>query len=60
MALMQGLIKKLHGEDEDSPLPGGMPGSPGNPNTGIAGGLAPFSAPPIEAGGPLQDWFCWK
>jgi hypothetical protein len=52
MAMLQGLIQKLNGE-EDEPLPGGMPGTPGNPNTGIAGAspLVP-SAEPVPGGMP--------
>lgn len=44
MAALDGIIKKLHGEDDD-PAPMGMPGTAKNPNTGIAGNLASFSAP---------------
>src|SRR5687767_2385207 len=47
MAMMEGLIKKLGGQ-EDEPAPMGMPGSPKNPNTGIA----PFPAPSMP-GVPL-------
>src|SRR5687767_5101030 len=54
MAMMDGLIRKLSGEDDD-PKPLGMPGTPQNANTGVAGTLASFSAPPLGAGGPLQD-----
>ena len=36
--MLDGLIKKLNGDEED-PAPLGMPGTPGNPNTGISGGL---------------------
>ena len=50
MAMMEGLIKKLDGEDDNDPRPYGMPGTPQNPNTGIGGGLAPFSAPPMGGG----------
>lgn len=48
MALLDGLIKKLNGEEDPlaasnggfgAGAPGGMPGTPGNPNTGISGGL---------------------
>jgi hypothetical protein len=104
MAMLNGLIQKLNGEDEDPAAPSkpgfaglagktaaqgassghgidleGLarttmqqgagaaaqqaadmmrsrgPGSPSHPNSGIAGGLAPFSAPALDAGGPLQD-----
>jgi hypothetical protein len=54
MAMMDGLIRKLNGEEED-PAPLGMPGTPQNANTGVAGTIAQFSAPPLGAGGPLQD-----
>ena len=50
MAMLSGLIKKMGGEDDEEPRPYGMPGTPQNPNTGIGGGLAPFSAPPMGGG----------
>lgn len=60
MALLQGLIKKLNGEDEDPAAPSGMPGSPANPNTGIGGvpdvsALAQQASAPATAAAPAYD-----
>ena len=49
--MLDGLIKKLNGDEED-PAPLGMPGTPGNPNTGISGGLEAIQAPPMQAAAP--------
>jgi hypothetical protein len=52
MAMLNGLIQKLNGEDDQQPKGLTGLGSPAHPNTGIAGGLAPFSAPPPMGGAP--------
>jgi hypothetical protein len=52
MAALQGLIKKLTGEDEEDPAPLGMPGSASQPNTGVSGGLDAIEAPPMQADAP--------
>lgn len=66
-AFNSALIRRISGEDEEDPalgspmLPGGMPGTPGNPNTGIAGGqtsvapsLPDLGAPPSAAAAPAH------